>query len=107
MSRIVNLKHEPALAAALARHPVHAGTVLIDRRTKWGNPYRIGHNATREQVIELYRLELWRRIRSGEIALDELAGLAPMRLSCWCHPKPCHGDVLARAADWAAARLGG
>ena len=25
---------------------------------------------------------------------------------CHCAPLPCHGDVLARAAGWAAARLG-
>ena len=33
MARIVNLKHEPD---AVAR-----GAVRIDRRTRWGNPYRI------------------------------------------------------------------
>ena len=57
---IVNLKHHPD---ALAK-----GAVRIDRRTKWGNNrYRIGKHGSREQVIALYRAELWRRIREGGV----------------------------------------
>ena len=26
-------------------------------------------------------------------------------LACWCAPLPCHGQVLARAAAWAASVL--
>ena len=105
MARIVNLKHEPALRAALDASAEHAGTVRIDRRTRWGNPHRIGPDGTREQAIARYRADLWRRIRSGEIALDELAALHGKRLACWCAPLSCHGEVLARAAAWAAAVL--
>ena len=93
---IVNLKHEP--------HALANGAVRIDRRTKWGNPYRIGP-ATREEVIALYRTELWRRIRAGELSLEELASLHGKTLACHCAPLPCHGEVLARAATWAASVL--
>ncbi len=94
--RIVNLKHDP--------DAVKNGAVRIDRRTPWGNPFRIGP-ATREQVIAQYRVDLWRRIRAGEIKIEELASLHGKTLACWCAPLPCHGDVLARAAAWADARL--
>ena len=94
---VLNLKHVPNAEAA--------GAVRIDRRTRWGNPYVIGRHGTRAEVIALYRVELWRRIRAGEIALEELAKLDGRRLACWCAPKPCHGDVLARAATWAATVL--
>lgn len=97
MARIVNLKHDPD---AVAR-----GAVRIDRRTAWGNPYRIGRDGTREEVIARYRVELWQRIRSGEIALADLAAIAGRDYACWCHPLPCHGTVLARAAAWAAGQL--
>ena len=93
---IVNLKHEP--------HALANGAVRIDRRTKWGNPYRIGP-ATREEVIARYRAELWRRIRAGEVGLEELASLHGKTLACHCAPLPCHGEVLARAAAWAASVL--
>ena len=105
MDTVINLRHEPALRDKLAYADVHDNTVLIDRRTKWGNRFRIGSDGTREQVIALYRADLWGRIRAGEIALEELAGIDGMRLACWCDPEPCHGHVLARAAAWAAAAL--
>ncbi len=105
MSTVVNLKHEPALRAMLARNPVQDAAVLIDRRTAWGNPFRIGTGLDRAQAIARYRADLWRRIRAGEVSLEQLAALHGRRLACWCAPLPCHGHVLARAAAWAAGAV--
>ena len=102
---VVNLKHRPDLRRALARQDECEGVVRIDRRTKWGNPFVIGRHGTREEVIALYRAELWRRIRAGEVSLEELAALHGKTLACHCAPLPCHGEVLARAAAWAASVL--
>ena len=44
-------------------------------------------------------------MKSGGIPLAELAALNGKTLACHCHPLPCHGDVLAKAASWAHARL--
>ena len=79
--------------------------VRIDRRTKWGNPFQMRHEDERSKVIELYREWLWREIKQGRIDLKELAALDGKTLGCWCAPKPCHGDVLAKAASWARAHL--
>ncbi|MCY3732134.1 MAG: DUF4326 domain-containing protein [Rhodospirillaceae bacterium] len=78
----------------------------VDRATRWGNPYPIGKRyGDRVQVVERYRQDLWRRIRSGEVPLEGLAAHRP--LACWCFPRrPCHAEILARAAVWAAAELG-
>ena len=97
MTRIVNLKREPGAVAN--------GAVRIDRRTVWGNPFVVGRDGTRAQVIARYRTDLWRRIRAGEIALEEVAALNGRDLACHCAPLPCHGEVLARAAAWAASVL--
>ena len=105
MRAIVNLKHEPKLREEFEYAHVVDNTVLIDRRTKWRNPFRLGADGDREQVIALYRADLWRRIRAGEVSLEELAELDGCWLACWCEPLPCHGDVLARAAAWASERL--
>ena len=83
------------------------GIVRVDRKTPWGNPYPIGKRfGSRADVIERYRQDLWRRIRSGEIPLEELAALANRELACWCLPRPRHAEILARAAIWAAEQLG-
>ena len=103
-AKILNLRHIPGDTSPetlLAR-----GIVRVDRATEWGNRFPIGRRfASRAQVIERYRRDLWRRIRSGELPLDKLAAIAGMPLACHCHPKPCHAAVLARAARWAAAQL--
>lgn len=75
--------------------------VRIDRATQWGNPFKSPRDGTRAEVIELYRVWLWNEIRRGRWNLSELAALSDKRLGCWCAPLPCHGNVLARAADWA------
>ena len=105
MRAVINLKHEPELREEFHYAHILDNTVLIDRRTRWGNPFRLGVDGDREQVIALYRAELWRRIRAGEVSLEELAELNGCWLACWCEPLPCHGDVLARAAEWASRVL--
>lgn len=69
--------------------------IRIDRATKWGNPFIIGRDGTRAEVIAKY--EEWLLTRLDLLAsLHELRG---NRLGCWCAPQPCHGDVLARRAN--------
>ena len=106
MADIANMKHRPDLVRLLNGRDAHAGVVRIDRRTRWGNKFRLGRDGARAEVIELYRRDLWRRIRAREIALEDLAALNSATLLCHCDPLPCHGDVLARAAAWATGRLG-
>ena len=64
--------------------------VLIDRRTKWGNPFRVGSDGTRKECIAKYRE--W--IVTQPDLLASLYELKGKRLGCWCAPLPCHGDVL-------------
>lgn len=68
--------------------------VYIGRPSKWGNPFAIGKDGTRAEVIEKYRE--WVQRQSHLMAsLHELRG---MTLGCWCAPSPCHGDVLSELA---------
>jgi len=62
----------------------------IDRRTIWGNPFRIDHDGTREEVIAKYKA--W--IVCQPQLLARLGELKDKRLGCWCKPLACHGDVL-------------
>ena len=74
--------------------------IYIGRPGPWGNPFR------GEGAVENYRQWLWGRIQDGSLSLEQLASLRGHRLGCYCKPAPCHGDVLAGAAEWAAQRLG-
>ena len=70
---------------------VDACDVYVGRGSKWGNPFHLGPDGTREQVISKYRI--WLHGQTALLAhLHELAG---KRLGCFCKPKLCHADVLA------------
>lgn len=73
--------------------------VYIGRGSKWGNPFVIGKDGTRKEVIAKYRAWI---VQQPELmlALHELRGKI---LGCWCDPLACHGDVLtelANAPNW-------
>lgn len=68
----------------------------------WGNPFKIGRDGTREEVIEQYRA--W--ILNQPALLARLPELRGKVLGCWCKPSAgfngrllCHGQVLAGLAD--------
>ena len=77
MTRVVHCKKEPY-------------DVYIGRPSKWGNPFSIGPDGTRQEVVEKYREFVLAHPQMIE-DLDELRGKT---LGCWCKPEPCHGDVL-------------
>lgn len=68
------------------------GCVYIGRGSKWGNPYRIGKDGTRLEVIAKYEAY----IREREDLLFSLPELVGEKLGCYCKPKPCHGDILVK-----------
>ena len=67
MASVVNMKQSSELRAALGGADEHGEVVLIDRRTRWGNPFPIGRHGSREDVIQRYRTSLWDKVGKGEI----------------------------------------
>lgn len=81
-TRVVHFKRDPF-------------DVYIGRPSIWGNPYEIGKDGTRSEVIEKYREYLL-----GNVELMYLLpGMRGKILGCWCAPEACHGDVIAELAD--------
>ena len=76
-------------------HGVPPGAVYIGRPSIWGNPFVIGKDGTRDEVIAKYEAY----IRSRPDLLAQLPSLAGRSVSCWCWPLRCHGDVLVRMAN--------
>ena len=73
-----------------------AGSVRVDRETKWGNPFKVGvHAATRSAVIEMYR----RYLESAPDLMYDLRDLRGRDLACWCTPLECHAHVLLELAN--------
>lgn len=80
MNRIVNLRSgEPY-------------DVYIGRGSKWGNPFPIEGKVTREKAIAMYEVY----VRRNKRLLADLHELVGKTLGCYCHPLPCHGEVLLK-----------
>ena len=71
------------------------GSIYVGRPTKWGNPFVIGRDGSREEVIDKYRE--W--LVGNASLLADLAELRGQDLVCWCAPKSCHADVLLEVAN--------
>ena len=72
-----------------------AGAVYIGRGTKWGNPFRIGPDGDRGDVV---------RKHEGYLAtqpdlLRQIDELRDRDLVCFCAPHACHGDLLLKLAN--------
>ena len=70
--------------------------VYVGRPSKWGNPFVIGRDGDRCEVIAKYAHWLDGMIHNGRLDLDELQG---KDLVCWCAPEECHADVLLELAS--------
>lgn len=85
--------------------------VIVDRTSRYGNPYRVQHVGGRWQVVTPWdTIEADDERHARQIACDlfsamalpflDLAPLKGMNVACACDPDdglPCHGDRLLRA----------
>lgn len=84
-SRVLNAKE-------VGKHPPNS--VYVGRPCKWGNPFTIGKDGTREEVVAKYREYIL-----GSKLMDHLHELRGKDLVCWCSPEGCHADVLAELVN--------
>ena len=72
--------------------------VSIMRPSMFGNPFKVGRDGSREQVIAKFKPYLWNRVRVDRdffLAIEHLRGKILM-----CKPLACHGDVIVDYLDW-------
>jgi hypothetical protein len=67
--------------------------VYIGRPSEWGNPFRVGIDGNRKEVLKKFSQYINEHPELIEKAKKELKG---KRLGCWCKPLPCHGDILVK-----------
>lgn len=83
--RVVHVNHEP--------YSVYIGRAGRGEAGPLGNPFRLGRDGTREEVIA--KFEEYARNNKAILAL--IKGLKRDDiLGCFCKPKPCHGDVIVK-----------
>jgi len=67
--------------------------LYIGRGTVWGNPFVIGKDGTREEVINKFE-----KIARTNSALIQFIKDLPENiiLGYYCKPKACHGDIIIK-----------
>jgi hypothetical protein len=78
------------------RHGSPADAKYIGRGSPVGNPYVIGKDGTRLEVIALYRTWLEQKIleKDPKVTQFMLMLKSDSMLLCFCSPLPCHGSVI-------------
>jgi hypothetical protein len=77
--------------------------IYIGRPSIFGNPFRSGVDGTREEVVAMYAKWFDEQIKSNVQFQQSILYLLyiletekKLDLVCWCHPKLCHGDIIAQ-----------
>lgn len=74
---------------------IPSDSVYIGRPSKWGNPFIVGKDCTREQAVEKFA----EYVLSNDDLMSSLHELRGKNLVCFCAPKLCHGDILIILAN--------
>jgi hypothetical protein len=71
-------------------------------RSPLANPFPLSKYGRKESIAK-YRIWLWGKIQADDKSVkDELDRIwracyeTGVNLRCYCHPKPCHGDIIVR-----------
>lgn len=73
-----------------------ASAVYVGRPSKFGNPFTIGKDGNREEVIAKFKHYFY---GSGTLMSAAAAELKGKDLVCWCAPQACHADILLEFAN--------
>ena len=86
------------IMTTLVNKRTHDYDVYCGRGSIFGNPYEIGRDGTREEVIERYR-GWFNFLLRDPIFVNELKKLKNKRLGCFCVPLKCHAEILKEWLD--------
>jgi len=70
--------------------------VYIGRPGPFGNPFEIGKDGNREEVVTQYAEWV---LTQPELLATIKTKLKGKTLGCWCAPQLCHGDILVELTN--------
>ncbi len=81
--------------------------VYIGRPSPAGNPFRIGPDGTREEVLAQFKVYFDRRMQRDLTFKAYIYTLTGKVLGCYCKELGCHGDIIAEYLNKKAEGKGG
>lgn len=89
---VINMRNERLLMAWADGEGL---LVRVDRKSKWGNPFELPDDGSRDDVCNHYRDHYF----PHKPSLSDVSALRGKALGCWCSPDRCHADHLADLAN--------
>ncbi len=83
MNQILNKKHDV----------IPKDAVYIGRPSKWGNPFEIGNDGTRSEVLEKYTKWI---LQNPDLIQQAKVEIGNRPMVCWCSPAKCHAEILSK-----------
>ena len=77
------------------RDKIPPDAILVDRTTKWGNPFPVSKLIPRAMAISLHQGYM----KNNPTLYSQLEELRGKDLVYWCAPLPCHADILLELAN--------
>jgi hypothetical protein len=79
--------------------------IYVGRPSVLGNPFAIGRDGDRAEVIAKYRVWLWERVKARGKVFEELVRIKKKAEAedvylVFCKPLACHGDVVKACVNW-------
>lgn len=74
-----------------------SGATYVGRGSKWGNPFVIGRDGTRAEVIS--KFITWVLVERPDLIAAAQAELRGKDLVCHCAPRACHGEFWLQVAN--------
>lgn len=68
--------------------------VYIGRGSPFGNPYALGVDGDRQEVIRLFRIHFYEKLKRDPLFRSQVETLRGKKLGCHCYPVGCHGAVI-------------
>ncbi len=75
--------------------------VRIDRKTVFGNPFRIESEEQRNYILDEHKKYFYERVKNNADFENNIKQLMQiykrnrlLNLFCWCYPKRCHAETI-------------
>jgi hypothetical protein len=68
--------------------------IYMGRGSPYGNPYVIGRDGNRAQVIAKFRADFLSKVSNEPDFAQKVLNLYGKTLGCYCKPLACHVDVI-------------
>ena len=85
------------------KQPTEVFDIRVDRKTIFGNPFRINDESERDKMLDRYEEYFYQRLENDadfrnavNYLIEVYKKYGKLNLFCWCYPKRCHSETIRK-----------